>query len=151
MSEYIFTKKDLKDFMSFLNKYVYDGYGSYIHEDDNIGSVHRKENIKHWTHEELINKFLTGRNMIKCDFKVKPKKWLSGGKFYPESVYWIENQHKYGVEHPMKKFCIWEDLSGDGHKPRPCDIPECDTLDEVREELLKRDLIEKNALIEEYK
>ena len=85
------------------------------------------------------------------DFKVKPKKWLSGGEVYPESVYYIENLHKLSGKKPKKKFRIWEDLDGEGQDPGYCDIPECNTLDEVREELLKRDLIEEQALIEEYK
>lgn len=151
MSEYTFTKKDLKDFMVFLEDYDCDHSGGYIYYDDNAGLLQRNETVKRWTYDELIDKFLTGRNMITCDFKVKPKKWLSEGKVYPNSIYYIENQHKFPAEHPMKKFRVWEDLHGDGYKPGYCELPEYDTLDEVREELLKRGLIEEQALIEEYK
>jgi hypothetical protein len=89
MSEYTFTKTDLKDFMVFLEDYDCDHSKGYIHMDDNSGLLQRNETVKRWTYDELINKFLVGRNMTKSDFKIKPKKWLSGGEVYSESLYLI--------------------------------------------------------------
>lgn len=84
-------------------------------------------------------------------YKIKPKKWPNGETPDEFGLYLVE---EYKCLHGRKKdigknvYTIWQDWDGDATDPGATNFPDCWSLEEVKQLLLKNDLIEPDAQFE---